>query len=229
MREATARYEPDYTVSEEVEVKPRRRRKTVSPAAARAAENRARVMAMLQYTIENPIKVFGSAALLVATVSFAANALFFQQGRHPAPLFAAKDNAALAGAAAPVTPVAAPAPQTQIVALPPERPAELRKDAPAVQAAATPQNKDAISDLLRNGVVSTPSADPKQEQVRSTAAAQRALNRLGYGPIKADGVYGSGTKLAVERFERERKLPVTGELSPRVLKELSAASGTSFD
>lgn len=223
MREATARYEPDYTVSEEMEEKPRRRRKTVSPAAARAAENRARLMAMLHYTIENPVKVFGSAALVIAAISFTTNALFFQQGRHPAPLFAAKDNAVSAA------PAVAPAPQTQIVALPPERPAELRKEAATTQAAATPPNKDAISDLLRNGVVSAPSADPKQEQVRSTAAAQRALNRLGYGPIKADGVYGSGTKLAVERFERDRKLPVSGELSPRVLKELSAASGASID
>ena len=87
MREATARYEPDYTLSEEsVETKPRRRRKTVSPAAARAAENRARLMAALRYTADNPVKVLGTACLAVAAISFTINALFFQQGRHPAPL-----------------------------------------------------------------------------------------------------------------------------------------------
>jgi peptidoglycan hydrolase-like protein with peptidoglycan-binding domain len=72
-------------------------------------------------------------------------------------------------------------------------------------------------------------ADPKQEQVRSVASVQRALNRLGYGPVKADGIFGSGTKLALERFERDRKLPVSGEMSPRILKELAAASGIAFD
>lgn len=224
MREATARYEPDYTLSEDsVEAKPRRRRKTVSPAAARAAENRERVLAAMRYTLENPVRVLGSLCLGIAAISFALNALFFQQGRHPAPLFGQKSEAT----ASTTAPVAA---SPQIVALPPERPADLstRKEAPA-PAAASSQNRDAIGDLLRNGVVSAPSADPKQEQVRSVAAVQRALNRLGYGPIKADGVYGSGTKLAVERFERDRKLPLTGEVSPRVLKELSAASGTAFD
>lgn len=225
MREATARYEPDYTLSEEtVEAKPRRRRKTVSPSAARAAENRERILNAVRYTLENPVRVFGTACLAIAAISFTANALFFQQGRHPAPLFGPKAEtpAAPAQAAAPST---APAPQ--IVALPPERPAELssRKDV----SAAAPQGRDAIGDLLRGGVVSAPAADPKQEQVRSVAAVQRALNRLGYGPVKADGVYGSGTKLAIERFERDRKLPVSGEMSARVLKELAAASGTAFD
>lgn len=228
MREATARYEPDYTLSDEsAESKPRRRRKTVSPAAARAAENRARLMAVLAYTIDNPVKVLGTACLTIAAISFAVNALFFQQGRHPAPLFAPKpttDNATPAPA------VATPAPATPLVAVPPQRPVELqaKKDA-APQAAAVPQGRDAIGDLLRGGVVTTPPADPKQEQVRSVAAIQRALNRLGYGPVKADGIFGSGTKLALERFERDRKLPVTGEISPRVLKELAAASGTAFD
>lgn len=227
MREATARYEPDYTLSEEsVEEKPRRRRKTVSPAAARAAENRERILSAIRYTLDNPVRVLGTACLAIAAISFTVNALFFQQGRHPAPLFAPKaTEAAPAVASAPAT-----APATQIVALPPERPADLapKKDS-APPIATAPQGRDAIGDLLRGGVVSTPAPDPKQEQVRSIAAVQRALNRLGYGPVKADGIAGSGTKLALERFERDRKLPVTGEISPRVLKELSAASGIAFD
>lgn len=226
MREATARYEPDYTVSEEsVEAKPRRRRKAVSPAAARAAENREKLLGVARYVIDNPLRVFGTATLAAIAVSFTMNALFNQQGRHPAPLFQASNEAA-----APAPQPAATAP-TQLVALPPERPADLpaKKEPVAAPAAATPQGRDAIGDLLRGGVVTTPPADPKQEQTRSVAAIQRALNRLGYGPIKADGVYGSGTKLAIERFERDRKLPVTGEVSPRMLKELASASGAAFD
>jgi len=228
LREATARYEPDYTLSEEiVEAKPRRHRKTVSPAAARAAENRARLMGALRYTIDHPVKVLGTTCVAVAAISFTVNALFFQQGRHPAPLFAPKADNIIA-ASAPSAGAVAPA--TQIVALPPERPADLnaKKDT-APQAAIAPQGRDAIGDLLRGGGVSTAVPDPKQEQVRSVAAVQRALNRLGYGPMKADGIFGSGTKLALERFERDRKLPVTGEMSPRVMKELAAASGIAFN
>ena len=223
MREATARYEPDYTLSDEsVEAKPRRRRKSVSPAAARAAENRARFFAALRYAMDNPIRVLGVACLAIAFFSFTINALFFQKGQHPAPLFAPKAETAPSAAPLPV-PVA---PQT--VALPPERPADLapRKDASSAQAAI--QSRDAIRDLLRGGAV-PPAADAKAEQTRSIAAVQRALNRLGYGPMKADGIYGAGTKLAIERFERDRKLPVTGEITPRVLKELAAANGQAID
>jgi hypothetical protein len=229
LREATARYEPDYTLSDESgEAKPRRRRKSVSPAAARAAENRARFVAAIRYTLDHPIRVLGAACLIVAFTSFTLNALFFQKGQHPAPLFAPKSDAqANAPASLPV-----PTPP-QSVALPPERPADLapRKDSappPASASSASAQPRDAIGDLLRGGQAPQ-SADPKLEQARTLASAQRALNRLGYGPIKADGLYGAGTKSAIEKFQRDRKLPVSGELSPRVLKELAAASGQTID
>ena len=52
--------------------------------------------------------------------------------------------------------------------------------------------------------------------------AQRALTKLGYGTLKDDGVAGLGTKAAIQKFERDRKLPVTGQASGRTLKELAA-------
>lgn len=55
-------------------------------------------------------------------------------------------------------------------------------------------------------------------------AGQRALARLGYS-VKVDGMMGSGTRQAVERFEQERRLPVTGEFNARTMRELSNASG----
>ncbi len=54
--------------------------------------------------------------------------------------------------------------------------------------------------------------------------AQRALSKLGYGPIKADGAMGPATKAAIEKFERDRKLPVTGEAAGRTLKALEAGA-----
>ena len=50
--------------------------------------------------------------------------------------------------------------------------------------------------------------------------------KLGY-VVKSDGLMGAGTRKAIEMFEQSRKLPVTGELSPRVMRELSALSGVS--
>jgi peptidoglycan hydrolase-like protein with peptidoglycan-binding domain len=56
-------------------------------------------------------------------------------------------------------------------------------------------------------------------------AAQRQLNKLGYGPVKPDGLFGLGTRQAIEKFERDRKLPVTGDLNARTSRDLAAAAG----
>ena len=60
-------------------------------------------------------------------------------------------------------------------------------------------------------------------------AVQRALNDFGYGPVKATGVYGPETVKAIEKFERERKLPVTGQISPRLLRELATLTGRPLE
>ena len=52
--------------------------------------------------------------------------------------------------------------------------------------------------------------------------AQKALSKLGYGPLKADGLMGATTRAAIEKFERDRKLPVKGEAAGRTLRELAA-------
>jgi peptidoglycan hydrolase-like protein with peptidoglycan-binding domain len=60
-------------------------------------------------------------------------------------------------------------------------------------------------------------------------AVQRALNDFGYGPLKATGSYGAETISAIQKFERDRKLPVTGQISPRLLRELSALTGRPLE
>ena len=67
------------------------------------------------------------------------------------------------------------------------------------------------------------------DRMRTLEAVQRALVKLGYGPLKIDGSFGSTTKIAIEKFERDRKLTVRGEPSGRLLKELSAASGIAIE
>lgn len=85
----------------------------------------------------------------------------------------------------------------------------IRGDAPAV-----------VNASLQPTVVSA--ADPLQ--ARRILATQRALDRLGF-QVASDGVLGPGTRAAIQRFERERDLPVTGDLSPRTLRALAARSG----
>ncbi len=60
-------------------------------------------------------------------------------------------------------------------------------------------------------------------------AVQRALADFGYGQVRATGVLGAETKVAIERFERERKLPVTGQISDRLTRELAAVTGRPLD
>jgi peptidoglycan hydrolase-like protein with peptidoglycan-binding domain len=51
------------------------------------------------------------------------------------------------------------------------------------------------------------------------------LSEFGYGPVAATGVYGPETRAAIERFERDRRLPVTGQVSDKLVRELSQLVG----
>ena len=56
-------------------------------------------------------------------------------------------------------------------------------------------------------------------------AVQRALSDFGYGQIKPSGTLDEATSAAIEKFEREHKLPVTGRISDRLLSDLAAMTG----
>lgn len=58
---------------------------------------------------------------------------------------------------------------------------------------------------------------------------QKTLARLGYGPLKVTGSLSPETRLAVQRFERDRGLPVDGEITDRLVRELSTVSGTAIE
>ena len=60
--------------------------------------------------------------------------------------------------------------------------------------------------------------DPIAELIapsKQVLAIQRALADFGYGQIKPTGVYDRGDARAIEKFERDRRLPVTGQISDR--------------
>jgi peptidoglycan hydrolase-like protein with peptidoglycan-binding domain len=60
-------------------------------------------------------------------------------------------------------------------------------------------------------------------------AVQRALADYGYGQIKPTGIVDGQTQAAIVKFERERKLPVTGQVTDRVAHELAAITGRALE
>jgi peptidoglycan hydrolase-like protein with peptidoglycan-binding domain len=60
-------------------------------------------------------------------------------------------------------------------------------------------------------------------------ALQRALAEYGYGQIRPSGIMDAETQAAIEKFERERKLPITGQASDRVVRELAAMTGRPLE
>jgi peptidoglycan hydrolase-like protein with peptidoglycan-binding domain len=67
------------------------------------------------------------------------------------------------------------------------------------------------------------------ERPDTVVAIQRSLTKLGYGPLRDDGHMGPGTRAALDKFERDRKLPPRGDAPARVLRELSQSAGIAID
>lgn len=64
---------------------------------------------------------------------------------------------------------------------------------------------------------------------RRVAAVQRALTDYGYGQLKPTGTIGSDTQAAISKFEREHKMPMTGQMSDRLVRELDTMIGHAID
>jgi hypothetical protein len=109
-----------------------------------------------------------------------------------------------------------------------------------IQAAGVKLAAEPTEDLLRTlarspvkaparGGAGTGRVDPIAELIepspRRVLAVQRALAEAGYGQIKPTGSYNPETRAAIEKFERERKLPITGQISDRLVRELAALTG----
>jgi len=97
--------------------------------------------------------------------------------------------------------------------------------APAKVAKVTP----AATPAVRPGPVSKDAVAEKPVPSKRVIALQRALADYGYGQIKPSGIVDAETQAAIEKFERERKLPVTGQASDRVMRELSSMTGRALD
>ena len=178
------------------------------------------------------------------------NALWLQDGRHPAPLFSTAPPASQSRSSdkAPV--------RTRV-----EAAAKMRElqhglrdlgfyDGP-VDGIDGPHTRMAVAAYQKaNGLDSTGTPDkglyrqvrlasrdvppvpplpPTPDPEKRLLAVQKVLAELGYSPGRIDGRLGSKTRAAIARFERDHGLKVTGHMSAALMRKLSAVSGVAFD
>ena len=105
--------------------------------------------------------------------------------------------------------------------------------APAASSVANPVAKPtSVAVATPSNVMRPPASIPASSQsagARRVASVQRALTEYGYGQLKPTGAVGADTQAAISKFERDRKLPVTGQMSDRLVRELTAMIGHPID
>lgn len=174
----------------------------------------------LALAARRPVAVLGAIGVMAGVTAIVWNTTH-QSGRHPAPLFAAAQPASSTAVPQAVPlPVPRPDPVQLAAATPP---------APAVEPVRS-AGADPIGALIRADAGGRAGADGKAGEPRSgdsarLVSAQKALVKLGYGPLKTDGLFGATTRQALERFERDRNLPVTGAVAGRTARQLATLSG----
>jgi hypothetical protein len=226
--------------------RPRRRR---GAAAVEVEESTERGLVM-RILLHSPKDMVAGMIAFAAVSAIIANAIFMQAGRHPSPMFGGSvvvpmampapapalnplprprpvEAAAAAKSVGPidvkpldnkpadplhlVKPAAAPPAAPSAVAAPSAAPTSvMRPPAPV-----PPSRIDPVGDLITNS--------------RRVASVQRALTEYGYGQLKPTGTIGSDTQAAIQKFERDRKLPVTGQMSDRLVRELTAMTGKPIE
>ncbi len=210
--------------------KPRRRRGG-NAMALDAATERGLVMRILLYS---PKDTVAGALAFAALMAIIVNALFLQAGRHPAPMFG---SVVMLPETPPVSPLPRPRPVEASarpeVAPPESKAAESRTADPLTSLVrATSQAPLATSNMPRPSAA-VPAA-PRNEAVlnsgsRRVAAVQRALTEYGYGQLKPTGTINAETLAAIQKFEREHRIPLSGQVSERLVHELSAMIGHAID
>ena len=200
--------------------KPRRRRRAAA-VAVEAEPERGLIMRVL---LHSPKDTLAATAALAAVIAIVTNAMFLQAGRHPSPMFSTVAVSPLSA----VAPTPAPLPRVR----PPEAEARV-VDKPLESAAQTPVKPVAAPAPPRPpAAVHAAKSDPVGDLIVSTrriAAVQRALTEYGYGQLKPTGVIGTDTQAAIQKFERDRKMPVTGQLSDRLIRDLTVLTGRPID
>jgi hypothetical protein len=217
---------------------PRRRR----GAAAAAESGRGLAMRML---LHSPKDLVAGLLAFAACSAVVANALFLQTGQHPAPIFGTVVHLAASSPLPRPRPLEADASEPRLAE---PRLAETRLAEPKL---IEPRANDPLANIIKataSGPLSStpmvatpppvhvmrppapiPSATVQITGSRRVAAVQRALSENGYGQLRATGTIGADTQAAIQKFERERRMPMTGQISDRLVRELAVVTGHPVD
>jgi hypothetical protein len=195
---------------------------------------------VMRVLLHSPKDTLAGLVAVAAITAIVANALFLQTGRHPAPMFGTVINLPAPPSAplsnlmprprpvgADTSPLEPKATEFRVEPKPAEKPAETT--------ASTSRASDPMTNLVKSttstpsvvAVARPPAPIPVQQSpaARRLAGVQRALSEYGYGQLKVTGTMSGETQSAIQKFEREHKMTVTGQVSDRLLRELGAAIG----
>ncbi|WPO38964.1 peptidoglycan-binding domain-containing protein [Tardiphaga sp. 42S5] len=214
---------------------------------------------VLRVLLHSPKDMVAGLIAFAAVSAIIANAIFLQKGHHPSPMFGSSTVVAFPAPAQVANPLPKPrpldaaSPDTKLDSRMLDSKPVNSANEPKPSLAAKPVEQraaDPVGNLLKapappaspatTGAVARPPVaipnatrtDPLGDLITNTrrvAAVQRALTEYGYGQLKPTGNVGSDTAAAIQRFERERKLPVTGQVSDRMVRELATVTGRAID
>jgi len=220
-----------------------RRRRGARAVAVEVDDERGLAMRIL---LHSPKDMLAGALAVAAIGAILINGLFLQAGRHPSPMFGSVVTMPQPSAA-----VVLPRPRpVELAARSAEpslfepKPIEIRSAEPksSEPKAPDPKTGDPMTSLVAKSTAAPVIATPanvmrppapipmaQNAGARRVAAVQRALTEYGYGQLKPTGAIGADTQAAITKFERDRKIPVTGQMSDRLVRELTAMIGHSID
>ncbi len=192
----------------------RPRRRSVATRKSEVDEGRGLAMRIL---LHSPKDLVAGCVAFTAVGAIVTNAMFMQAGHHPSPIF---------GSAVTSSPVRQGNAVQQGNPLPRPRPVEADE-------AGRAESRASAADTSANPVKQAgPHSDPVADIInanRRIAAVQRALTEYGFGQLKPTGTVGTETQAAIRKFEQARRMPVTGQMSDRLVRELVALTGRPID
>lgn len=168
----------------------------------------------LRTVLPTRVRAYAGIILAVVMTGIVANALILQRERHPAPFFV---GSAPSGAASAKLPPERPAPSASVEG-PPGRPSpSARSSEPGGRPEFSPVSRttDPIADILHN--------EASRDAQRLLTNAQNALIKLGYS-IRTGESASADTIAAMRDFEKAHGLPLSNEVTPRLVKLLAAAA-----
>jgi hypothetical protein len=245
---------PRRIADDDEEDTPRRRRKPKAVAVEAVVETDSERGLLLRALLHSPKDTVAATLAVAAIGAIVANALFLQSGPHPSPMFGSVVTLPAPGATqASLLPRPRPADTANAAPSIEAKPVDAKAADPkaADPRASDQKSSDArTADPLANLVKSTTGASTATASIprptvsvpinphddalspggtRRVAAVQRALTEYGYGQLRTTGVVGPDTQAAIMKFEHARKIPATGQINERMVRELGTMIGHPID